>query len=315
MEQRVQLKKTLKPHWVSAIALGSAIGWGCFILPAAWMNMAGPVGAIIGLLIGALLMIIIAVSYGYMIEKFPVSGGEFAYAYIGFGKLHAYICGWFLTFGYICIVALNASALALLGKFIFPTVTNVGFLYQVGDWEVYAGEIIIASTALLLFAFLNIKGATLSGKLQFIFCCILVSGIVLLTISMLLHPSASISNVSPLFKPEIPALTGIITIVAITPWAYVGFNNIPQAAEEFNFPPKKSLLFNYFCAYLCRSVIFIHDFDNSSCGAVAVIYRRKRHLGDGRRDFRNIRCDWNGLVSHLLMYGNIYWFKWFFRIW
>ncbi len=27
MEQREQLAKTLKPHWVWAIAFGSAIGW------------------------------------------------------------------------------------------------------------------------------------------------------------------------------------------------------------------------------------------------------------------------------------------------
>lgn len=27
-EDRTELEKTLKPHWVWAIALGSAIGWG-----------------------------------------------------------------------------------------------------------------------------------------------------------------------------------------------------------------------------------------------------------------------------------------------
>ena len=29
-------------------------------------------------------------------------------------------------------------------------------------------------------------------------------------------------------------------IVAIAPWAYVGFDNIPQTAEEFNFSPNKT---------------------------------------------------------------------------
>ena len=29
-------------------------------------------------------------------------------------------------------------------------------------------------------------------------------------------------------------------IVAIAPWAYVGFDNIPQTAEEFNFAPNKT---------------------------------------------------------------------------
>ena len=42
MENREQLSKTLKPQWVWAIALGSAVGWGSFVLPVDWMSTAGP---------------------------------------------------------------------------------------------------------------------------------------------------------------------------------------------------------------------------------------------------------------------------------
>ncbi|MBY0120353.1 APC family permease [Bacillus sp. S/N-304-OC-R1] len=240
MDNRVQLEKTFKPQWIWAIALGSAIGWGCFILPTEWMGMAGPLGAIIGLGIGAILMMIIAISYGVLIEKYPVSGGEFAYAYLGFGRDHAFVCGWFLTLGYICIVALNASALALAGKFLLPSITNFVFLYEINGWQVYLGEIIIATVALIVFAYLNMKGASLSGNLQYIFCIILVAGVSLLTISMILSPTSDLSNLKPLFNPSVPTLSGIIAIIAIAPWAFVGFDNIPQAAEEFNFPPKKA---------------------------------------------------------------------------
>ena len=240
MQKRAELQKTFKPHWVWAIALGSAIGWGCFILPTEWLGKAGPLGTIIGLSIGAVLMMVIAVSYGVLIEKYPVSGGEFAYAYLGFGRDHAFICGWFLTLAYICIVALNASALSLLGKFLLPSFTDVVPLYEIGGWQVYLGEVLIASFALVIFAYLNIKGASLSGNLQFIFCLVLVGGVLLLTLSMLLNPASSLDNLQPLFRPDIPALSGIIAIIAIAPWAYIGFDNIPQAAEEFNFPPKKA---------------------------------------------------------------------------
>ncbi|KAB7708210.1 amino acid permease [Bacillus aerolatus] len=240
MEERVQLEKTFKQHWVWAIALGSAIGWGCFILPTEWMAKAGPLGVIIGLFVGGLIMMIIAVSYGILIDKFPVSGGGFTYAYLGFGRIHAYFCGWFLTLGYICIVALNASAMALLGKFLFPSITNTVFLYEINGWEVYLGEVIIASAALIFFAWFNIRGASLSGQIQFIFCVILVLGILALTIGMLLHPEASFSNLTPAFKPGIAPIAGIVAILAVAPWAYVGFDNIPQAAEEFNFPAKKA---------------------------------------------------------------------------
>ncbi|CAN5863933.1 hypothetical protein BH24ACT8_BH24ACT8_09870 [soil metagenome] len=31
--ERSQLTRSLKPQWVWAIALGSAVGWGAFVLP------------------------------------------------------------------------------------------------------------------------------------------------------------------------------------------------------------------------------------------------------------------------------------------
>src|SRR5690554_3201623 len=151
MEKSNQLKKNLKPHWVWAIAFGSAIGWGSFVLPADWIAMAGPMGAIIGLAIGAFLMVVIGVSYGFLIKIFPVAGGGFSYAYLGFGRRHAFFCGWFLTLGYISIVALNASAMALLAKFLVPEIATLGEMYTIAGWEVYFGEVAIASLALILF--------------------------------------------------------------------------------------------------------------------------------------------------------------------
>ena len=41
-------------------------------------------------------------------------------------------------------------------------------------------------------------------------------------------------------NPEQGWFISIITIVSIAPWAYVGFDNIPQTAEEFNFAPNKT---------------------------------------------------------------------------
>ncbi len=84
--KRQQLKKNLSPSTIWAVAVGSIIGWGCFIQGANWTQRAGgPLPLILGFAIGALLMIIVGSSYSYMIAKFPVAGGEFAYTYKGFG--------------------------------------------------------------------------------------------------------------------------------------------------------------------------------------------------------------------------------------
>jgi amino acid transporter len=205
-------------------------------------------------------MIVIGVSYGYLVEKLPVSGGEFAYAYYALGRYHAFFCGWFLTLGYMSIVALNASALALLAKFTLPSIFTTGHLYSIAGWDVTIGEVIVACSALILFAYLNIRGSSLSGLSQFIFCIGLIAAVVLLTVGMILHPSSSWDNLQPLFKPGTSPIVAIAAILAIAPWAYVGFDNIPQAAEEFDFHPRQSFKLMFWaliCAGLTYSFLII----------------------------------------------------------
>src|SRR5699024_2988642 len=163
-----------------------------------------------------------------------------AYAYISLGRTHAFISGWFLTLGYICIVALNASAFSLMIKFVFPSVIENFHLYTLAGWDVYGMEILIATASLALFGYLNIRGCGLTGRMQFIFAIIMVVAVLILTLFVGIQPGAGLSNVSPLFPSDKTAIAAILSIVAIAPWAYVGFDAIPQAAEEFNFPAKKA---------------------------------------------------------------------------
>ena len=91
---RGNLKQNLSEKFVWAIAYGSCIGWGAFILPGDWIKQSGPIASSIGIVIGALLMILIAVSYGALVEKFPVSGGAFAFSF-KFWKICKLFSSWF----------------------------------------------------------------------------------------------------------------------------------------------------------------------------------------------------------------------------
>ncbi|WP_237768135.1 amino acid permease [Serinicoccus sp. CNJ-927] len=174
---RQELRKTLKPRWVWAVALGSAIGWGASCSPQDLLAQAGPLGASLGLVIGGALMCLIAVSYGLLIRHFPVSGGEYAYAFSFFGRTHAFVAGWALVLGYVWIIALNASALALLFRRLLPPVVEWVPLWEVAGWQVYLGEVVVASAALLLFALLNARGGTLSGRVQYAFCLVMLASV------------------------------------------------------------------------------------------------------------------------------------------
>ena len=235
MEPRPELKRTLRPLHVGSLALGCIIGWGCFVLAGDFLERSGPLGATIGLLVGAGLMLLIAEAYAPLVERFPVAGAEFAHAYYAAGRYHAYVCGWFLTLGYLSIIPLNATALALLGKFLAPELFSRGYLYTVAGWDVYLGEVLLASAAILVVGAFNYRSVESVGRFQLALTTVLVGSVLLIAIGTLASPSTSIQHFEPLLTPDRPALGAILAMVAVAPWLYVGFDTLPQAAEELSF--------------------------------------------------------------------------------
>ena len=233
---RPRLKPVLAPLQVASLALGCVIGFGCFILAGDFLETAGPLGAALGITLGGLAMLVIARSYGLMVRTFPVAGAEFAYAYRAAGRHHAVICGWFLTLGYLSIVPLNATALAILGKFLAPELFARGYLYRVGGFEVFAGEVGLAASAVVLVGFLHSRGVRGVGRTQVVMTGLMVAAVAVVGIGAFGGPGASLANWEPWFAPGRPAWSGVLAMLAISPWLYVGFDTLPQAAEEFAFP-------------------------------------------------------------------------------
>lgn len=239
--KETHLEKRLSPVNVWALALGCIIGWGAFVMPGnTFLPNAGPMGTLIAMGIASAVMIVIAFNYHYMIVKYPVAGGEFTYSQMAFGSNHAFVCSWFLGLSYICIVPLNATALALIGRNLLNNVFQFGFHYTVAGYDVYLGEILLAVTALILFAFLSIKGVKFAGEFQTMLAFILVMGVLIVAIAAIISPNASFDNLIPAFHPDKTSWEGIIAVVAVSPWAFVGFDTIPQAAEEFKFSTNKT---------------------------------------------------------------------------
>ena len=239
-----KLQRNLSPLNVWALALGSIIGWGAFVMPGnTFLPKAGPAGAAIALGLAALIMISIAFNYSYMINKYPVAGGEFTYTKGAFGNLAAFVCAWFLGLSYISIVPLNATALALIGRNLFPQIFQWGHLYSVEGYSIYAGEILLALGALLLFGWMNIRGIRVAGKFQTALALLLVGCVMLLTLGALISNRASLSNLRPIFQMNAQgniSFGGIVAVIAVAPWAFVGFDSIPQASEEFAFSTGKT---------------------------------------------------------------------------
>ena len=277
-QKQTGLKKVMRPIDVWGLALGAIIGWGCFVLPGtSFLPKAGPLGTAAGMLIGALMIIVIAVSYGYLINKFPLSGGEFIYTKEAFGKRNAFVCGWAMILAYWSLIPLNATALALISRYMFPGIVQQGLLYQIAGWDVYAGEVILASAAIIIMALVNIRGIKQAAWMQTAIALTLVGCIFI--ISFLVFCTSDWSNISPGFPDGRRWWKGVFSIVAMAPWAFIGFDCIPQSAEEYNFSHKKST-FIMISAILVAAILYI-----AVCAVTAVGVEPWQELLAGRNNW------------------------------
>ena len=262
-----ELKRQLNPMHVWAIAFGCIIGWGSFINPGKkFLPNSGVAGTAIAMVLGALVMVIIAFSYAYMVPKYPVAGGEFTFTKNCFGKGWAYLCGWFLVAAYLTNVPMNSTAIGLIVDGIDgdADILKWGFHYQIAGFDVWMGEVILAMAILILFGVLNILGVKKAGVVQTVLATLLAVCAVTLCISAVISAKAKGVNMAPVWGFDKSAaiaagasgeavsdyahvgtsgvLSAILATFAIAPWAYVGFDTIPQAAEEFKFSYKKVML-------------------------------------------------------------------------
>ena len=239
---REELQKTLSPGAIWAVAVGSIIGGSCFLQGYNWtVRAGGPLPLVLGFIVGGLLMIIVGLNYSYMIAKFPVAGGEFAYAYSGFGKVAAYICGWMLSLGYLSIIAINATALPVLIDYIFPDMLNVGYMYTIAGYNVYFGEVALACFFIVLFGVMNYKGTKTSGNLQIIMVLIICAVALVSLFGTVFTGNFNLENLRPASNVGgVSGIGGFLSILALSPFLYVGFDCIPQVAEEYDFPAKKA---------------------------------------------------------------------------
>ena len=237
-------KRDLSPMSVWALAFGCIIGWGAFMMPGTtFLPTAGTLGTTIAMIIGAVIMVVIAFSYSYMVAIHPKAGGELNYARECFGDNHAYFCGWFLALAYLANVPMNCTALGLMTRKLFFGVFQFGRLYQVAGYDIWLGEVLLSLSVLGVISWLSIRGIRKSGVVQTVMAISLGTAFLIITISALFSPITHWSNLAPFWGPcadvgsicSKSAMNGILAIVAVAPWAYVGFETIPQAAEEFNF--------------------------------------------------------------------------------
>lgn len=241
-KNQVGLNRYLSPLGAWALAFGCAVGWGAFVMPGnLFLPEAGPLGTVLAMLIGAAIMILIGVNYYYMMQRYPDAGGAFTYTKKELGYDHGFLSAWFLMLTYVSIIWANATALALLGRRLLQGALQFGFHYKVAGYDVYFGEVLLAMAALALMGLVCMGGGKWMERVQILLAFILFAGVCIGFGAALSRYGGNLEHFAPAFSPKNSPLAGTLEIIALAPWAFVGFESVSHSAAEFRFPVKKTL--------------------------------------------------------------------------
>ncbi len=240
-----KLTKYLSPLGVWALSFGCAVGWGAFVMPGTtFLPIAGPVGTVIGLAVGAIIMMVIGRNYYYLMNRYPDAGGTYSYTKLVLGHDHGFLSAWFLVLTYIVIVWANLTALALIGRNLLGNMFMFGFHYQLAGYDIYFGEILATIGVLFICCFICMLSKRLSAWVQILMAVILIGGIIVCFVAAAVRNGGGMASYQPAFSgmSKSNPVMQIVGIIALAPWAYVGFESVSHSTEEFKFKTKKSFI-------------------------------------------------------------------------
>lgn len=239
--ERAALRRGVGSLGFFSLAFGSMIGVGWVTALGAWLTAAGPVGAIAAFLGGGLLMGLIGLCYAELTPMLPVAGGEVAYAWAAKGTRAAFVVGWFLAFGYLAVSAFEAISVGAVLGHLLPGLVRWP-LYAVADAPVHATEAGLALVFTGLVTWVNFVGVRAAARVQV--ALTLAFALVAVVFVGTGLARGSLDAVAPAFTPDVGAggaLAGIAVVLVSAPFWFVGFDTIPQAAEEAQaaLPPRR----------------------------------------------------------------------------
>jgi amino acid transporter len=210
-----------------ALAFGTMVGVGWLVLMDDWLGRGGPLGAMLGFLLGGILLLPVGYVYGEWVKRLPDAAGEAAYTAQVFPPMVSYFTGWMMLLAYFIVCPWEAVAVGNLAAYIFPSL-NSHELYRVAGQPVFLSRLVLGIVLTLFLAALNYRGIRLSASFQnWTTTAVLLVFVALLGISA---AHGSPANFHPAFHAT--PFVSILLTLQIVPYFMTGFESAPKAAEE-----------------------------------------------------------------------------------
>ena len=238
-QKKSEFNKVLNAWDILVIAFGAMIGWGWVVSTGGWIEKGGVIGAALGFAIGGIMIFFVGLTYAELTAAMPQCGGEHVFSYRAMRATGSFICTWMIVLGYVSVACFEACAFPTIITYLWPGFLK-GYMYTVAGFDIYASWLITAIVIAFLIMMINIIGAKTAAILQTVLTCIIGGAGILLIVASVIN--GTVDNLDgQIFAGTTTGVNikAIIGVAAMSPFYFIGFDVIPQAAEEINVPPKK----------------------------------------------------------------------------
>jgi APA family basic amino acid/polyamine antiporter len=230
----------------TTIIVGSVIGSGIFFAPAIMAGYLQTPGLLLGLwVLGGVLTLFGALSYGEMAAALPRAGGQYVFLSEAFGPLWGFLYGWtFLLAINTGFVAAVSVAFAKTLGFFLPGIGEANVLFSAGRF-VFSTAQAVALVVIVALTWLNVTGLRTGARVQNVFTVAKVAAVALLVILAVATGRGATANFTPVFGValgleglKVGLLAALAGAMAKALFAYDAWNSITFAAEEVKDPAR-----------------------------------------------------------------------------
>ena len=238
-KKQSEFDKVFSAWDILVIAFGAMIGWGWVVSSGSWIGKGGVLGAALGFVLGGIMIFFVGLTYAELTAAMPQCGGEHVFSHRAMGPTGSFVCTWAIILGYVSVACFEACAFPTILTYLFPGFLK-GYLYTVAGFDIYASWLAVAIILAFIIMLINIMGAKTAAVLQTILTLIIGgSGILLIVASVFNGTVDNLNGQMFVGTGGGSVLKSMLSVAVMTPFYFIGFDVIPQAAEEINVPLKK----------------------------------------------------------------------------
>jgi amino acid transporter/nucleotide-binding universal stress UspA family protein len=231
-ETEVRLNREMSLMDVTLIGVGAMIGAGIFVLTGIAAGIAGP-GLILVFALNGFVTLFTAMAYAELGSCFHDAGGGYLWVKEGLPRWNGFIAGWMSWFAHAVACSLYALG---FGAYFGYVLKEFGIILP--HWGMLSPEKFLAAIIAFLFAYINFRGASETGKVGNL---VTIAKIVILMIfiGFGLNLFMQRPDWKAAFTPFFPhGWGGIFKAMGLTFIAFEGYEVIAQCSEEIRNPKK-----------------------------------------------------------------------------